>query len=315
MSISPADLANLSANLAQFKGQTLASLFDRSQAGQRVSNGLGGDLLDPRAAPGTAGASNGADFGSLLDQFSAALRPKELPTSTTPTGLDALGSFSRPGQNMVTVLNRVEVTFKAQHSELGELAKSLLQDEGAAQKIDRLDAQSSGADIKAALDEFVQTYNAGVNRFASDVAKGGVLEGSWEAERARFATQREIGNILTGAEAGLKGGLATLGIGVDPKTGLASIDGAQLDAALAHNKGLVVGALDDFAASFVATVDSLTASDHAQSRQMDNLERAVHWIDANKAAVQQEFGAGTAATPNAAFAKAAAQYDDISHLI
>ncbi|MBC7857870.1 MAG: hypothetical protein H7Z39_03655 [Burkholderiaceae bacterium] len=313
MSISSVDLANLSANLAQFKGETLASLFDR--ADKRVANGLGGDLLDPRAA-GTAGASaNGADFASLLDQFGAALRPKELPTSTTPTGLDALGSFSRPGQNMVTVLNRVEVTFKAQYAELGELAKSLLQGEGAAQQLGRLDAQSSGADIKAALDEFVQTYNAGVNRFAPGVAKGGVLEGSWEAERARFATRREIGNILTGAEAGHKGGLATLGVSVDPQTGLASIDAAQFDSALAGNKGRVVAALDDFADAFVAMVDSLTATDHAQSRQMDNLHRAVDWIDANKAAVRQEFGAGAAATPNAAFAKAAAQYDDISHLI
>lgn len=313
MSISSVDLANLSANLAQFKGETLASLFDR--ADKRVANGLGGDLLDPRAAGTGAASANGADFASLLGQFSAALRPRELPTSTTPTGLDALGSFSRPGQNMVTVLNRVEVTFKAQYAELGELAKSLLQGEGAAQKLGRLDAQSSGADIKAALDEFVSTYNAGVNRFAPDVAKGGVLEGSWEAERARFATRREIGNILTGAEAGHKGGLATLGISVDPQTGLASIDAAQFDAALAGNKGRVVAALDDFAESFVAMVDSLTATDHAQSRQMDNLHRAVEWIDANKDAVQQEFGAGKAATPNAAFAKAAAQYDNIAHLI
>ena len=37
-----------------------------------------------------------------------------------------------------------------------------------------------------------------------------------------------------------------------------------------------------------------------------------HWIDDNRDAVQQEFGAGQAATPNNAFAKAATAYDSIS---
>jgi hypothetical protein len=48
---------------------------------------------------------------------------------------------------------------------------------------------------------------------------------------------------------------------------------------------------------------------------MANLDRAAHWIDANKAAAQNEFGPGAAATPNEAFAKAAAQYDAMAYLI
>jgi hypothetical protein len=256
-----------------------------------------------------------APFGSLLDQVSATLHMKTLPTSTTPTGLDASQSFSKPGQNMVTVLNRVEVTFKAQFSELSEMRQSLVQEQDAARGLATLTAQSPDTGIKAALDAFVSSYNAGVQRFAPDVAQGGILEGSWEAARARFATQRDIAYVLNGSEIGLKGALAALGIHTDPATGLASVDQAQLDTALANNKGNVVAALGAFAGTFVTTVDCLNAKDHAQMRQMANLDRAVHWIDANKAAVQKEFGPGAAATPNDAFAKAAARYDTMAQLI
>lgn len=295
MSIPSLDLSRLSSNLVQFKSQALASLFDRD-------------------AP-TGALAKGSSFNSILDQFSAVPETPALPTSTKPTGLDASQAFSKPGQNMVTVLNRVEVTFKAQFSELGEMRKSLGQEQDAARQLSALDASSADADIKLALNNFVASYNAGVNRFAPDVAQGGILEGSWEAARARFATERDINYFLNGAEAGHKGGLAALGIVTDPATGLASIDEAQLNAALATDKGGAVAAVTDFGATFVSTVADLNAPDHAQVNQMANLDRAVHWIDANKAAVQKEFGPGAAATPDDAFARAASQYDQMARLI
>lgn len=329
MPISPLDLSSLSSSLAQFKGQALTSLFNRTapswQAGQLTGTSAdphffdrtGNALLD--AASGLTApdaVSNIPQFGSVLDHFSASLRAASLPTSTTPTGLDASQSFSKPGQNMVTVLNRVEVTFKAQFSELGEMRTSLVHEQQAARGLRALNAQSSGAEITAALDNFVAAHNAGVSRFAPEVAAGGILEGSWEAQRALFATDRDIDYVLNGSEVGVKpGGLAVLGITTDPKTGLAAVDHAQLDAALAKDHGNAVAALTAFGNTFGTTVDFLNAADHAQSRQMANLDRAVHWIDANKADVQKEFGPGAAATPDDAFAKAAARYDQMARLI
>lgn len=307
----PLDLSHLSASLAQFKGQSLSALFDRTASvgpSGRSANVLLDSPFAP-AAPGGTGASPA--FSSVLAQFKASLLPAALPTSTTPTALDAAGSFSKPGQNMVTVLNRVEVTFKAQYAELGEMRKSLVQAQEAAQKLNGLNLQSTAPQLKDALDAFVANYNQGVARFAPAVDKGGVLEGSWEAARARFATERDISYIMNGSEIGLKGGLAALGIRTDPATKLASIDHAQLDRALAKNKDNVVGAITSFATTFVATVGCLNAPGHAQGRQMANLDRAVHWIHDNRASVQKEFGPGAAATPNAAFAKAAALYDSM----
>ncbi len=320
MTISPINLSSLGASLSQFKGQALTSLFDPV-----APVWSSGPLAGPAAATSFFQRAddlapldiltNNPNFSSVLDQFSASLRMTTLPTSTTPTALDAAQSFSKPGQNMVTVLNRVEVTFKAQFAELGELRASLVTDQGAAQQLKTLGAASSDADIKAALDDFVASYNAGVVRFAPDVAQGGVLDGSWEATRARFATERDISYVLNGSEVGLKGGLAALGVTTDPATGLAAVDHAQLDTALAKNKGNVVAALASFGATFVTTVDTLNAAGHAQVRQMGNLERAVHWIDDNKADVEKEFGPGAAATPDDAFAKAAARYDAMAQLL
>lgn len=318
MPIPPLDLSSLSSSLSQFKGQALTSLFDRvaptwstgplagPTADTSFFNRAGDPLLDAGQAP---------SFSSVLDQFKATLHMKELPTPTTPTAMDAARSFSTPGQNMVTVLNRVEVTYKAQYAELGEMRKSLEAKRAAALQLGAMVKETPNADIGQAVDQFVASYNAGVNRFAPAVGKGGVLEGSWEAERARFATRRDIDYILNGSEIGVKkGGLATIGITTDPKTGLAAVDHAQLDAALAKDKGDTVAGLASFGATFATTVQVLNAPGHAQLRQMDNLDRAVHWIADNKAAVQKEFGPGKAATPDQAFAKAAALYDEMTRL-
>lgn len=105
-----------------------------------------------------------------------------------------------------------------------------------------------------------------------------------------------------------------MGITTDKKTGLASIDHGLLDAALAKDKGKAVFAVSDFGKNFDAMVDSLTSVNNSQLRQMDNLDRAVHWIMANRDDVQKEFGPGAAATPNEAFARAAARYDQIAKL-
>ena len=321
------DLSRLSSQLALFKGQSLNSLFDkptsswefdplgRAAGDARFAGGLS-ELLFGRNGQVDSGNAPGQtpSFGSMIEQFSASLRSAELPTSTTPTALDAAGGFSRPGQNMVTVLNRVEVTFKAQFSELGEMRHSLATEQAAAKELTKLDSGSTSDDIKAGLTRFVDAYNAGVNRFAPAVDKGGILEGSWEAARARFATQRDISYVLNGAEAGIKGDLAKLGITTDAKTGLASIDSATLDTALSRDQGHVLASVKAFAGTFVTTVDYLNAKDHAQQRQMANLDRAVHWIDEHRAQVQKEFGPGAAATPSQAFAKAAARYDVMAKL-
>lgn len=298
MSNSPINASGISSNFAQFKMHALHSMM-ASEAASNASTDLFSTLANTSAS-------------GLFEKMLAAAKKTEPATPTSPSGLDASRPFSRPGQNVVTVINRVEVSFKAQFSELSALKMSLGHEQDAAQNLRAINLQTSDADIKSALTNFIESYNAGVSRFAPDVAPGGVLEGSQEAIRARFATQRDISNPLIGANGGLKDGMRALGISIDSSTGLAALNEAQLNAALAQNDDADVRTIVDFATSFIATIANLNAECHPQQRQLTNLNRAIDWIAANRDAVQQEFGPGKAATPNDVFAKAAAAYDLIA---
>jgi len=328
MSTSPLNVANLTLSVAKFKDQTLGSLFD-STAASSSTNSLAAtfdfsSLLDQFShslqSPATSTITSNPLMNStnISDELNTLINPlyrTNSTTPTTPTGLDSVQLFSSLGQNLVTVINRVEVSFKAQFSELSELKNSLMQEQDAAQKLTMLNGQTSNSDIKAMLAIFIESYHAGVNRFGPDVAKGGILEGSQEAARARFATQREINNILIGAEFGIAGGLTALGISTDPQTGLASIDQTTLDTTLAQNKEANIHTVINFATAFSATVANINAPDNPQDRQLKNLDKAIHWIKDNKSAVEMEFGPGAAATPNQTFARAAAQYDQMAKVL
>jgi hypothetical protein len=291
MSTSPFNASSLSLNINQFKTQALQSLFSFDAS----PDALG--LLSPAS-----------DTSDIFEKMFAAAKNAPSATSTTPSGLDALQPFSYPGQNVVTVINRVDVSFKAQFSELSQLKSTLAHEQDSAQQLATIDEHTSSADIKSKLTDFIATYNAGVNRFAPVVAAGGVLEGSQEAGRARFATRRDISDPLIGAVDGLRGGMSALGIAVDPRTGLASIDEAQLDAVLAKDTDADMHTIVDFAKTFMQTTAMLNSKGNQQDNQLANLDRAIHWIADNRVSVEKEFGPGEAARPNAAFAKAAAAY-------
>ncbi|MGZ5818080.1 MAG: hypothetical protein ACXWJD_04970 [Burkholderiaceae bacterium] len=294
MSTSPFNASDLSLNVRQFKAQALQSLFSSDSPNKN-------DLL-----------SSTSGINDIFESMLAAAKTPNSPTSTAPTSLDAMPAFSLPGQNVVTIINRADVSFKAQFSELSALKSTLAHEDESAQQLAGLDEKSSSADIKSKLMKFVADYNAGVNRFAPDVAQGGVLENSQEAERARFATRRDIADPLVGAMDGLRSGMSALGVTVDPKTGLASIDETQLDNVLAQDTDQDVHTIVDFAKQFAQTTATLNSTGNAQDKQLTNLDRAIHWIADNRTSVAQEFGPGAAATPNDAFAHAAAAYSLIA---
>ena len=293
MAINPINTPKLSlVDFAQFKSQTLSSLFSADPEDSASTDLFGG-------MPSQA--------STLFEKY---LGAAGIPgaASAIPSAADVNSPFSAPGQNVMTILNRVDVSFKAQFSELSELKNRIAQQDDAAEALAGIDVRTPDAEILAKVKTFLDTYNAGVNRFAPSVAQGGVLEGSAEANRARFSLMRDINNPLIGAGAGVRDGLSSLGLSVDAATGLASLDEGAFTAALAGNKGATVQTVVDFAKSFDATADSLNAADSPQERQLANLDKAIDWIEENRADIQKEFGPGEAAKPTAAFSKAAAAY-------
>lgn len=280
-------------DFAQFKLQTLSTM-------------LGSNSDDTSSTDLFSGLPN--NVSDIFQKYLGTAPAGSSDTSVIPTATDTIGAFSTPGQNVSTVINRVDVSFKAQFSELSELKSRIAQQQDAANTLHTITPQSSDADIVAKVNDFIATYNAGVNRFTPDVAAGGVLDGSAEANRARFSLERDIADPLIGASSGVRDGLASLGIQVDPTTLLATVDQTALQASLGSNKNATVNTLTAFAASFSATATSLNQAGNPEDRQLKNLDKAIHWIDDNRADVAKEFGAGEAAKPNQAFAKAAAAY-------
>ncbi|CAN5453474.1 hypothetical protein BH11PSE11_BH11PSE11_02790 [soil metagenome] len=289
MSTSPLNASSLLLNLTQFKSQSLQSLLSST------SNG-----------PGQASAAGSGDIFETL--FANAKSALPTSVSNAQSGVSAIPSVGGSIMDVASMINGLEVKFKSQYSELNELKNTLSHEQEAAQKLTAIDGKTSATEIKSALMEFIATYNAGVNRFAPDVAKGGVLENSAEALRARFSTRRDIADPLIGAFNGLRGGLEALGITVDPSTGLASVDEKKLDSVLALDTNADVNTIGDFARQFMRTTANLNSAGNPQDKQLANLDRAIHWIADHHAAISKEFGPGEPAKPNAAVARAAAAY-------
>ena len=81
---------------------------------------------------------SGSDIFSALPTNASSLFEQYLGAATgsmdgnVPSAADALGGFNVPGVNVMSAINRAEVTFKAQYSELSELENRIAQQADAA---------------------------------------------------------------------------------------------------------------------------------------------------------------------------------------
>ena len=162
--------------------------------------------------------------------------------------------------------------------------------------------------IKSRLQDFVAQYNSWVQRFNPDVKQGGLLADTQAAKASRFELEQNINNRFFGIKDGVHG-LGDIGITIDPNTKLASLDAAMLGAVLATNKQGVVDAVQEFSANFAKSASLLNSEGNFILRQLDNLNRAIHYIADNKDSLQKEFGLGDAAKPAGQTAQALAAYN------
>lgn len=136
---------------------------------------------------------------------------------------------------------------------------------------------------------------------------GGLLAGTQAAQMSRHELEQSVKNIFNGANDGVHG-LGDLGISVDPVGQTLALDSARLDAMLASGKQGVVGTLQEFGANFARSASLLNAGNNFIPRQLDNLNRAIHYIDGNGASLRAEFGTGDTAKPAGQVAQALAAY-------
>ena len=209
---------------------------------------------------------------------------------------------------MMTFINNEDVSFKAQFSELSQMESCVSQMQASAQSLCDIALPTGNDNIKSRLQDFVAQYNSWVQRFNPDVQQGGLLADTQAAKASRFELEQNINNRFFGIKDGVRG-LGDIGITIDSNTKLASLDAATLDAMLATNKQGVVDAVQEFSANFAKSASLLNSEGNFILRQLDNLNRAIHYIADNKDSLQKEFGPGNTAKPTGQAAQALAAYN------
>ncbi|HCI13189.1 MAG TPA: hypothetical protein DFK12_04320 [Gallionellaceae bacterium] len=290
------------------------------------------DPLQPKQSNSSSVNKGGGSFDALFSQLvsdSAPTNPLFTPPLSVPlsqfgqnVGINPVGGItgiSPPGRNMalsdpesayemMSLINNCEVLFKAQFSELSRMRSSVSHMQQAGQNLGGITVSTDNDRIQTLLQSFVSEYNSWVQRFNPAMQQGGVLAGTQAAQVSRYELEQSISNRFFGAGAGLNG-LGSLGITIDPATGLATLDVARLSSQLSANKQGVVATVQEFSANFVKSASLLNSSGNFIERQIDNLDRAIDFIRDNKTSLQAEFGTGDEAKPSGQVAQALAEYN------
>lgn len=211
--------------------------------------------------------------------------------------------------SMMTVVNNKNVLYKAQFSELSRMETAIAGMQQAAQTLN-ISVSTDNGSIKSQLQGFVDQYNTWIRQFGDDMKQGGLLADTQAAQVARRELDQSIKNIFNGVKDGVHG-LSDIGITIDDTTGLATLDTTKLNAMVSANKQGVADAMTQFSANFAEAARLLNSDGNFMPSQLDNLDRAIHYIDDNSASLQAEFGVGDITKPTGAIAQALAAYNRI----
>lgn len=299
-----------SASIAFMQSQVLSSLMSSSVGAKRddswatmfsllASNGTPTDPLSL--------APSFSDPLSLLTQSSTIYQSGGIQ-GLSPTGRNMALFDPESAYKMMTVINKDDVSYKAQFSELSQMKASVFQMQDAGQSLGSIALSTGNDGIKSRLQDFVGQYNSWIQRFNPDIQPGGLLADTQAARASRFELEQNVNNRFFGIKDGVHG-LSDLGITIDPNTRLASVDTAKLDSLLATNKQGVVDAVQEFSTNFAKSASLLNSDGNFILKQLDNLNRAIHYIADNKDSLQKEFGTGNAAKPTGQVAQALAAYN------
>ena len=290
MDMSPATLSH---SIASFQSQVLSALFGSPSAQKN------GNVFSALLAQKTG--INNADTN--IDTWFNPVRAKGL----SPTGRNLSLFDPESAYKMMSFINNRDVLYKAQFSEMNEIKSHLTHLQGAVQSLTTIGVSTPDSDIQIQLQNFTDQYNQWVHRFNSDVQQGGLLAGTQAAEVSLYELEQSIKNRFNGAQDGMHG-LSDLGISIDPNTKLATLDTHKLGAVLNSDKQAAVNTVQAFSKNFGLSARLLNAPNNFIPNQLDNLHRAIDYIEKNKQALRAEFGTGDAAKPTGEVARALAAY-------
>jgi hypothetical protein len=284
-------------SIARTKSQALDSLMTSAQS---VKNDDAWSTLFSALVPGVGTASP-----VPLSQ-TAATSPISAIPGLSATGRNMALPDPESAYNMMTLINKADVSYKAQSSELTQMKISVSQMQEAGKGL--ADTSLTGGNAKLRLLGFVGQYNNWIGKFSADLQSGGLLSGTQAAQASRFELEQNYNNRFFGVSQGLHG-MNDLGVTIDPNTHLAAVNTAKLDSQLADNPSGVVDTLREFSSNFAKSAAMLVSDGNFIQKQLENLSHAIHFISDNKTSLQQEFGTGDAASPTGQIAKGLAAYN------
>jgi len=258
--------------------------------------------------------SNGAQPGQLSsDPISLLTQSSNISQGSSIKAISATGRNTElfdpeSAYKMMTVINKDDVSYKAQFSELSQMKSYVFQMQDTGQSLGSIALSTANDSIKSRLQDFVAQYNSWIQRFDPDIQQGGLLADTQAAKASRFELEQNVNNRFFGIKDGVHG-LSDIGITIDPNTKMASLDTAKLDSVLATNKQGVVDAVQEFSTNFTKSASLLNSEGNFILKQLDNLNRAIHYIADNKDSLQKEFGTGDTAKPAGQVAEALAVYN------
>lgn len=275
----------------------------------QIASVRGGLITTLMGAVSGENGEKAASFADILGDKAAAL-------ATDGRNMSLFDPES--GYRMMSRINQYEVDFKAQFAELDAMGDAIEHMEAVATQLaDAVDTTTTNTDITAQLQSFIDQYNTWEDRFDDTVAQGGVLDNIQAAEISLYELEQSVSSLFHGAcgPNGGVSGLKDIGITIDPVTHQATLDVAQLNAALAANKAGVVAAVDEFGAHFAQSADLLNSAGNFIQNALDNRSRAIDYIADNKRSLQSEFGVGDAASSSGAAALALKAYNTTLGLV
>ena len=285
--------ASITLGIANFRAQTLSTLLSSDKDDSSFLSIFESQLQ---------GMDSSAN--DLLASLTSAAGVKDVAA----TGRNMALFDPESAYRMMTEINRRDVYYKAQFSELSQMATRLTEMEDVSLGLGRISSSTSDDTIRADLQHFVAQYNNWIQQADDDLREGGLLADTRAAQISQYELQQSVKYRFNGASHGVYG-LGELGITIDANTRLATLDAAKLDSVLASNKIGVVATVQQFSANFAKSADLLNAQDNFMPRQLDNLDRVIDYITEHRADLQAEFGTGDSTQPTGKIAQALVAYN------
>jgi hypothetical protein len=300
----------LTLRLAEIKSQAFGMLLSSRLDNKDDDYSANFDALFGIDNGNGTSASSSANVSNSDQVYASLMASPVMENGLTATGRNPALFDPESAYQMMTNINARDVIYKAEFVTMQDMKSYLTAMQDVGEALGGTTASTDNAAIHERLQGFADAYNGWIDHFDEDLQANGLLSGTQAAQVAQWELERSVDDVFTGAEVGLHG-MRELGLTIDPLSNRASVDHTRLDSILATNKTAAITTVQSFSANFSKAAELLNSSGNFVPTRLDNLDRAIDFINDNKQDLQAEFGLGDPAKPSGKVAQALATYDAV----